>query len=85
MMVHDEASWDELPDEAGTGYCPHCGEEISDLAVACPECGVYIEGGVLHQSPKIRARRQRRGRILLILAIIGLGLATIGGSVRWLL
>lgn len=29
-------------DDYGTDPCPHCGEQVSELAEQCPHCGMYL-------------------------------------------
>ena len=41
---NDDADWNENPDVVP---CPHCGQEVSEIAEWCPNCDQYISNANL--------------------------------------
>lgn len=56
-----------------TGYCPHCGAEVYDQAMFCPQCTRPIEGNVRSEHPS-RSREFDAKWIAVVAIFIVLGL-----------
>lgn len=72
----DEGPTDEDLDRFGgeaersTGFCPHCGAELSDLADICPKCHSWIPEGVQRHPPIVRELVRRWYAFIGILILI---------------
>ena len=52
-----------------TGYCPDCGEELSDLADICPHCHSWIPEGAQRRPPMVN-ELIRRWYVFIAIAVL---------------
>lgn len=57
--------------EHETGYCPHCNEEIWDDATKCPECGMWLQSGVMQQNQMARYFKNKFVVCIIIALLLG--------------
>ncbi len=54
----------------GSGYCPHCGEDIFDGVDRCPHCDRWLMSGPQLRSPVEHEFRRRMITIIVIITLI---------------
>ncbi len=62
-------------------YCKHCGKELADEALMCPDCGTPTDGKRAAQKPAlVNEQPSPRGTVALFLAIFAFVTGIIFGS-----